>query len=308
MATEKEKNFVSAVVYMHNDETLAEDFLVSLDKTLSETFLKYEIIVVNDHSSDRSAEAVRRAVAERGLGCVTLLTMSYNQGLETSMNAGVDLAIGDFVFEFDSMYVDFPWQTVVSIYRHSLSGYDIVNACNGRRQRLSSGIFYALMNKYAHLQYHIETETFRVLSRRAINRVHDLSESIPYRKAAYANCGLRMATKTYEPTAALRPKPQKGRVGLAIQSLILFTDVAFRVSVSIALLMVAITIGVAIYALAYFFLENPVEGWTTTILFLSFSFCCLFIILSMILKYLSTIVGMNFTRKTYVVEAIDKLQ
>lgn len=305
----KEKNFASAVVYMHNDAGRVADFIGDLDRTLADNFLKYEIIVVNDFSTDEGAAELKRQIAGTDRGVVTLLNMSYHHGVESAMNAGVDLSIGDFVFEFDTMDSDFPWETLMEIYRHSLTGYDIVNACsNVGRPGVGSRGFYWLMNKYADLQYDIEPETFRVLSRRAVNRIHDLSKSIPYRKASYANCGLKMATKSYESTGKAAKKKRKGKLDLALTSLILFTDVAFRAAVTIALCMVAITIGVAIYALVYRIFGEPVEGWTTTILFLSFSFCCLFVIMAMVLKYLSTLVRLNFLKKTYVFESIEKLQ
>ena len=308
MELNKEKNFASAVVYLYNDEDRINDFISGLDKTLCDNFVKYEIIVVNDHSSDKSATIVKEYASKKDNSCITLLNMSFHQGVETSMNAGDDLAIGDFVFEFDSVYVDYEWSTMMDIYFHSLKGYDIVSAKTSQKKRLSSSMFYWLMNRYAHLQYELEPETFRVLSRRAINRIHDISAKVAYRKAAYANCGLKIASMTYHSTKKMKFKIQTGRINLALNSLILFTDVAFRTTVGISLMMVLVTIAMAIYAFCYWMLESPVEGWTTTILFLSFSFCCLFTILAMILKYLSTLVRMRFIRRDYVFESIEKLQ
>ena len=308
MELNKEKNFASAVAYLYDDEDRVIPFLEGLNATLSNNFLKYEIILVNDCSKDRSTEIVKNWVGKQEKSCVTLLNMSFHQGVETAMNAGVDLSIGDFVFEFDSVCVDYKWSLLMDVYYSSLAGYDIVTAHSVRPQRFTSKLFYSLMNHYAHLEYQLEPETFRILSRRAINRVHDISETIPYRKAAYANCGLKLATKSYQPVENIKFKVPSGRVNLALNSLILFTDVAFRTAVGISFLMVLVTIFVAIYALSYYLFEHPVEGWTTTILFLSFSFCCLFIILAMILKYLSTLVKMNFLKKTYIFETIEKLQ
>ena len=71
--------------------------------------------------------------------------------------------------------------------------------------------------------------------------------------------------------------------------------------------MMLITIGVATYVLIYYFYETPIEGWTTTILFLSFAFFGLFAIMSMVIKYLSTIVNLIFTKKQHIHELIEKL-
>ncbi len=60
MITNKEKNFISAVVYVHNNEKEIGNFLEKLNSKLSENFEKYEIICVNDKSTDDSVEEIKR--------------------------------------------------------------------------------------------------------------------------------------------------------------------------------------------------------------------------------------------------------
>ena len=307
METNKEQNFASAIVYLHNDEKYVIQFLDGLEKTLTNNFLKFEIIFVNDKSSDSSTQLIKEfASAHHGL-VVTILNMSYYQGLESAMNAGMDLAIGDFVFEFDSVYVDYNWSTMMEVYQKSLQGFDIVNAASLRKSKFSSTLFYKIFNKSAGLQYNIGTESYRVLTRRAINRVHSISKTIPYRKAIYANCGLKMTTIGYNPTTVTINKIASNRSNLAINSLILFSDIAYKITLAMAVFMILITVGVAVYALSYYLFGNPVEGWTTTILFLSFAFFGLFVIMAIVIKYLSTIVNLIFSKKEYLFESIEKL-
>lgn len=309
---DKEKNFVSAVVYCCNDADRIESFIQNLDQTLATNFLKYEIVVVNDSSDDESVRIVKdyahRAIEGGDEHTISILNMSYRQGLEASMNAGLNLTIGDFVFEFDSVNDDYDWALLMNIYRHSLTGYDIVSAKSNRKPRLMSRIYYYLFNRYAHLQYHIGPESFRVLSRRAINRIHSITQSIPYRKAAYANSGLSVDSLTYQPKENISRKRYNDRRIVAIESLLLFTDVPFRATMALAILMFAVSAAVGIYAVVYKFMSNPVEGWTTTIFFLAFGFSGLFIILSMALRYMQTIVRLIFRKKDYLFESIEKLQ
>ena len=55
----KEKNFISAVVYVHNSEQRIEDFMKMLISTLEEKFEYSEIIIVNDHSADNSSKKIK---------------------------------------------------------------------------------------------------------------------------------------------------------------------------------------------------------------------------------------------------------
>ena len=52
---------------------------------------------------------------------------------------------------------------------------------------------------------------------------------------------------------------------------------------------------------------HPVEGWTTTILFLSVAFFGLFGILTIIIKYLQLLMDLVFKRKHYSFESVEKL-
>ena len=102
MISDKEKNFISAVVYVHNNEDEIEYFLKSINEKLASNFEKYEIICVNDYSTDDTVKIINNISKEFQNTTVNIINMSYKQGLEKSMLAGVDFAIGDFVFEFDS--------------------------------------------------------------------------------------------------------------------------------------------------------------------------------------------------------------
>ena len=144
---DKEKNFVSAVVYIHNDESGIENFLNMIRQTLEENFLSSEIICVNDASTDNSVEKIKSVSKSATSTSVSVVNMIHYHGVELSMNVRVDLAIGDFVFEFDSTVEDFPADIVMQVYRRCLQGYDIVSASPSGRRGFSSKLFYWLFNE-----------------------------------------------------------------------------------------------------------------------------------------------------------------
>lgn len=311
MVKDKEKNFVSAVVYVHNRENTIKASLKQINDVLNEHFLKYEIICVNDASYDDSASVIKE-FGEKYLDCpLSIVNMGFFQGVEMSMNAGVDLSIGDFVFEFDSDIIDFEPSLIMDIYSHSLKGYDIVSATADGKKRLSSSLFYKLFNKSAKTQYKLSTESFRILSRRAINRVHALSKTIPYRKALYANCGLKIDTVHYKPNNSSRSdssnKQSDTRLETALDSLMLFTNIGYRASMILTIIMILATVGIGIYTILVFALGHPVPGFTTTMLVLTGSFFGVFAILTIIIKYLSLLVNLIFKKQRYLVESIEKI-
>lgn len=307
----KEQNFVSAVIYVHNAEDRIERFLDMVMEVMERNFEHSEIICVNDSSEDGSLSIIRKISKAAEKTSISVVNMSYYHGLELAMDAGMDLAIGDFVFEFDNTVADFDSSVIMEIYRHSLEGYDIVSASPNRKERLSSRLFYRIFAKFAAVSYRMNTESFRVLSRRVINRVGSMNKTAPYRKALYANCGLKTDCIRYEVigdwSKARDRKEQRYRMDLAADALILFTEVGYRFSMTMTVVMMLMSIFMTVYSLVTYFVIHPVEGWTTTILFLSVAFFGLFGILTIIVKYLQLLVDMVFKRKHYSFESIEKL-
>lgn len=311
IAQNLEKNFVSAVVYVHNNEKQIRSFLQMLQRTLATYFGKYEIIMVNDASTDDSAEVIREVAKEFDGSVVSILKMSYFQGMELSMNAGKNLAIGDYVFEFDTVDVDYDEALIYEVYKTALTGYDIVSASSNRNKKLTSSLFYTVFNRFSKVQYKLMTESFRVLSRRAINRIDASSNTIPYRKAVYANCGLKCKNVIYEAKHDLEKNysgnQKKYREELAVESLILHTNVAHKVSTVLTMVMMAVALFALVYTVVVFLTGNPVAGWTTMMLILSFGFFGMFAVLSIVIRYLAIILDLNFKKQQVVFESIEKI-
>ena len=307
----REKNFISAVVYVHNAEDRVGDFVKTVVRVLEENFDHSEVICVNDDSSDGSLDRIREISVESSGISLSVVNMSYYHGVETAMNAGTDLAIGDFVFEFDDTVMDFRPETIMEVYRKALEGYDIVSASPEGRERLTSRLFYRAFDRFTSLPYRFSSERFRILSRRVINRISSMNTMMLYRKAVYANCGLKTEHLQYPPLAGWKNsrdrQERKYRSRLATDSLILFTQVGYRFSVAMTFLMMFMSVLVLVYTLITYFTAQPVEGWTTTVLFLSLAFLGLFGILTMMVKYLQLIVDMVFRRKHYSFESVEKI-
>lgn len=307
----KEKNFVSAVVYVHNAEKRIDKFLRMLIGVMEDNFEHSEIICVNDSSTDNSLDVIKATSSAASTTSVSVVNMSCFHGVELAMNAGVDMSIGDFVFEFDNTNLDFEPAVIMEIYRHSLKGYDIVSASPEKKEKLTSKLFYRVFAHYSDMNYKMTTESFRVLSRRGINRISSMNKTVTYRKAVYANCGLKTDNIKYQVIIgcyeALDDQEKSYRSGLAVDSLILFTGIGSSFSKVMTFLMMIVSLFMIVYSLVIYVTSTPVAGWTTTILFLSVAFFGLFGILTIIIKYLQLIVDLVFKRKHYSFEGIEKL-
>lgn len=306
----KEKNFASAVIYVHNSEATVAPFLKTIISVMQDNFEHSEIICVNDCSTDNSMKAVKELSKTAASTSISVVNMSYFHGIEIAMNAGMDLAIGDFVFEFDNTILDFDPEEIMNVYFHLLKGYDIVCAVPDRKERLSSRLFYKVFEHMSDAHNRLHTESFRVLSRRVLNRINAMSKSVPYRKAIYANTGLKTDSVTYKCKGKVQSfdaGEKHYRSTLAQDSLILFTSFGYRFSIAMTVAMMIFSILMILYTIIVYLTATPVAGWTTTILFLAIAFFGTFGILTIIIKYLQTILNLIFKRKQYSFESIEKL-
>ncbi|WP_196603718.1 glycosyltransferase [Pectinatus haikarae] len=310
MEKNKEKNFLSVVAYIRNNEKNIEGFMEQINSILKKNFDKYEIILVDDASDDNSVSIIRKIAKEIKSCTVQIIHMSHYHGNELAMNAGVQLSIGDFVFEFDNVIIDYDSNFIMDTYRCSLKGYDIVNVSPEIVKSKGSQLFYKLYNNFSNNQYKLKTESFRILSRRAINRIFSMSKTIPYRKALYVNCGLKQETLYYAAknmSVNIDNEIRHYRYKMAVDALILFTDIGYKTAFLLTLIMMVISVFIAVYTAFIFIAEKPVSGWTSMMIFLAIGFTGIFAVSAVIIKYLDLLVGLIFKRKNYTIESIEKL-
>lgn len=298
----KEQNFISAVVSITEDgpETMA--FFESLYALLEEHFCQFELIAVNESSGVNRSENLR-AWGKAQEKPLTIINMSLLQPHEQCMNAGLDCAIGDYVFEFDAARMEYDPELLWRAYMLAQEGNDIVSVCPSR-ERWASKLFYRIFNRYSNATYPLRTNAFHLVTRRALNRVHSINANLPYRKAAYAACGLKMATLEFEGRCV---STRKGRFGLATDSLVLYTDFGYKFSVGFTVLMLAAALVELIYTMVIWLTGHPIAGWTTTMFVITFGMTGLFAVLAILLKYMTLLLRISFKKQSYLVESIEKM-
>lgn len=308
---QKESNFVSAIIYLHSDSGHVKSFLEMVHDTLNNNFKHFEMICIDDCCAPDVVESVKVFGEQKNGMEMTMIHTGKYQGLEKAMIAGINFSIGDYVFEFDTVYADFEPQIIMDVYRKALGGNDIVSASSSYGARGLSKLFYRIFNQHSNISYPIYTECFRVVSRRAINRINDLNKKIIYRKVAYASSGLKNDRIVFTPknasVVACSKAENRERWNVGVDALVLFTNIVFNFSLSCSILLSIFSLCVIIYTIGVFILGRPMEGWTTTMLLISVAFLGLFVVLTCLTKYLSLIIRLQVSRKEYTFESVEKV-
>lgn len=305
----KEKGFISVVVHVKEQTDKLADNILQLDTYFKNRFETYEYILVNN-----SGMSNLDLVGQPQLlgGDLSVVNLSWQHNIENAMSAGIDLAIGDFIFEFDSHEIDYPMELIDEVYTKCLSGYDMVAAAPSIVKTQYSRSFYYLLNKLSYKNINLTTETFRIVSRRMINRTNHKNAAFKYRKANYHGSGLQTCLIKYKPREGSRKVKEYTfgeQISLASNILIYYSSIGTKLSTILSVVFLFVSLLVGGYAIfSYIILKNEIqEGWTTTMLFLSVSFAGFFAILAVLSKYMEVLLKATHSVQSYTYESIDRV-
>ena len=81
-----------------------------------------------------------------------------------------------------------------------------------------------------------------------------------------------------------------------------------KISLIISAIFFLFFFGTVFYSLIDYFVNgSAIEGWTSTVCFISFGFLGIFVVLTIILKYLSVLLDLIFRKQKYLVADIEKI-
>lgn len=198
---------LSVVFSFFNEEKVLPELLKRTRDVLKAEWGKghlrdYEMIFVNDASTDRSRELLAAEAAKEG--DIVLLNMSRNFGVSTCVLAGMEHATGDAVVYMDADLQDPPEviPQMLDVYRQRPT-VEVVHTVRLSRAGESSvkllitRLGYMILRHFATIELQIEAGDFKLLSRRALNQLVALKEKRPYLRGLVSWIGFEHATVKY---------------------------------------------------------------------------------------------------------------
>jgi len=192
---------LSLVVPVFNEEESIDLFLTSIEPFLDNAGLRFEVVFVNDGSSDDTlAHLLDRSARDRRIKVVNL---SRNFGKEAALTAGIDHANGDILIPMDIDLQD-PPELIGPFIERWREGYDIVYGVRSARtwdtptKRLSAGWFYWAFNTMSPVRIPANVGDFRLVDRRATEVLRRLPERNRFMKGLFALVGFNAIGVPYE--------------------------------------------------------------------------------------------------------------
>lgn len=304
----KEQVFISVVVYTYNEGRSIEKFLKNILSFLENKFEHYELIIVNDSSTDSTKRIVKTFMKDRKKNNLTMINLSKKHGLETAILVGVDYAIGDYVIEIDSPSMPYKIEYLNQLYIKSTEGFDIVSLQLNKNLKITSTIFYKILNKFSKIKVDDKSEIGFILSRRAINAISGVKDKVKYRKIIHNFSGFNKTSISIDiDPSKINSLNSSERLEMASDILFSYSDIGFKISSYIAVSFMVISLSLGVYTMInYFFNQDLVTGWTTMMMFMSIGFSGIFFVFSNLSKILILMNKEIRTLPNYVIDSIEK--
>jgi polyisoprenyl-phosphate glycosyltransferase len=238
---------LSVVVPVHDEEDVLPSLRERLEAVLAQIDGEADVVLVDDGSSDGSAELIRAWIAESPHE-VTLVTLSRNYGMEIAMSAGLDTARGDWVALMHADLQD-PPELVPDMLRMAHEQHaDVVFARRiGREEsalkRTLATAFYKLMERLARVPYQGQAGDFRLISRRVVEAVRQMPERRRFLRGMVAWAGFKQVPIEYTRAGRAAGRgasyPELFRLGL--EALAAFSDVPLSLAAYLGIATAAIS-------------------------------------------------------------------
>lgn len=267
---------VSVVLPVFNEVAVLDRLVEGLVTVLRETLLEYEIVFVNDGSTDGSAAGLDRIAAENDR--VRVVHFSRNFGHQAAVHAGLQAARGDAVIVMDSDLQDDP-RAIIAFIEKWREGFDVVFAVRTQRKEnaIKRGLFYAfyrLLERISEPHIPVDAGNFGLIDRRVCDELLALPESSRFYPGLRHWIGFRQIGVPVERAARHDGQPRVsfwGLVRLAKTAIFSFSTVPLSLFYFVAVVSCCVCVGLTTFTLYQkLWVDDASPGWASGLITASF--------------------------------------
>lgn len=262
---------ISVVVPAYNEADNLPLLKDRLERAL-EPYDDYEIIVVDDGSQDDSLAVLRNFAAQDER--IRYVSLSRNFGHQNALKAGLDRAGGDCVITMDAD-LQHPPEHIAAMVARWTAGFEVVNMV--RRddntpffKRLTSRLFYRLVNAISDFEIRPGAADFRLLDRRVLDALAALEERTLFLRGTLPWLGFRQCDIDYMPDARAKGSSKYNFRRMAMLALDGITSSSIRplrLSTVLGVVMAGLALIYATYAVIMkIYVGSVISGWASLLI------------------------------------------
>jgi len=273
---------------------------------------KYEIVLVNDGSSDGTWAIMQAIVASDSR--VVAVNLSRNHGHQLALTAGLDLCRGEVVLIIDADLQDPPELLGDMLATMRRENADVVYGVRKSRagetafKRATAHGFYRLLSRATEVEIPVDTGDFRLITRRALDAFLAMPEQARFIRGMVAWIGFKQVPLLYnrdERLAGETKYPLRKMIRFALDALTGFSSAPLKLASHAGLWLSFGSVIIVLYILAGWLSGRSVPGWTSLMLVVVVLGAIQMFVLALMGEYLGRLYNQAKNRPLYIVQEIS---
>lgn len=192
---------LSIIVPIFNEEMNVVPLNNRIEQVLTSLGVFYEIIYINDGSTDASA-GILKGLSESNPS-IKFIDFSRNFGHQIAITAGIEHASGTRLIIMDGDGQD-PPELIPDLYNKSLEGFEVVYAKRKKRKgeswlkKFTAKVFYRVLAKITQINIPIDTGDFRLIHQKVQFVLKNMPERHKYLRGQIAWIGFNATYVEYD--------------------------------------------------------------------------------------------------------------
>src|SRR5512133_3845409 len=194
----------SIIAPIYNEFDNLPELYRRVKEVMDSTGEPWELILVDDGSSDGSTDRIRELAAKDPI--VRPVIFARNFGHQIAVTAGLDYSRGDAVVIIDADLQD-PPEVILELSKKWKEGYEVVYAVRAEREGESwfklwtASVFYRLIYRITDVKIPLDTGDFRLMDRRVVNTMNSMRERHRFLRGMSAWVGFKQIGVEYKRAA-----------------------------------------------------------------------------------------------------------
>ena len=305
----KPKPIYTVVIPVFNEEAVTEECHRRIKEVMDAEGEPFELIFVNDGSSDRTMKILERLSIEDQH--VRVVNLSRNFGHQIAISAGMDFAKGDAVVVMDADLQD-PPEVIPRMIEKWKEGFHVVYGKRIKREgetlfkKLSAYFFYRFLKKLIKIDIPIDVGDFRLIDRSVCDAMKKVREKNRFVRGLVSWLGFTQAEVLYKREkrfAGSTKYPLHKMIHFMLDAVTSFSSIPLKIATIIGSL-VSMSGFVYLIIVLYqrLFTDKTIQGWTSILSVTLIFNGIILLILGVIGEYIGRIYDESKNRPLYIIQ------
>lgn len=306
---------ISIIVSVYNEEAALEEFYRESKPVFDGLSWDYELLFVNDGSTDRSLLVLKDFAAADPK--VKVINFARNFGHEAAMLAGLDHASGDALVCMDAD-LQHPPECVAQIIEKFEAGYEIINMVRTRNQsagfvkNITSDGFYKVINRISEVKLLANASDFFAMTDQAAQVLREnYREKVRFLRGYVQNIGFNKTTIEYEARARVAGESKysiRKLFKFSINTILCFSDLPLKLGIYSGMLVGFLGLLVMLFTIYDWARYGTPSGYATIVVLLCFMFAMLFVVVGIIGEYIAILFMELKDRPIYIIRDTENME